>query len=131
MSGTATGIVAAMRNLAGFRLTATARYQPSEDEIAGSLQTQSWSKLSIMSLLSSEEMLRWSVRLVQLPRVAAGSRVLAGLSALVALAASGMIFEQSHPCKKNNTSSEQTFHVRILPLLLTGRLPKLAGPFSR
>jgi hypothetical protein len=38
------GIVPAMRNFAGLRLAATARYQASESRIAGSLHTQSWSK---------------------------------------------------------------------------------------
>ena len=38
---TATGIVRAMRNLAGLRLAATARYQPSDEAVAGSSQIQS------------------------------------------------------------------------------------------
>ncbi len=33
--------------------------------------------------------------------------------------------EQSHPCKKHDASSEQSFHGRILPILHSGRFPKL------
>ncbi len=33
--------------------------------------------------------------------------------------------EHNHPCKKNDDSSEQSFHDKILPILPTGRFPKL------